>query len=246
VAEVELPAPQRDLVATVADARRPGVPLVAVIVSGRPLGIGVVAERCDVVIYGWYPGPEGGCAIAGLILGEREPTGRLPVSLPRSSGTLPVAYDERVEITRRYVDTEAGALFPFGAGLGYGRWRLGTPAVSRDEVTSATLAGLRVEVPVANDGPRAGVQVVQLYARLLEPGVVPRRAVLVAFARVHLEPGAATDVELAVERDALSGLGIGLDLPGGTGDDMRGVLELWCSITGPGRREDEVVRLRLA
>lgn len=246
VAEVELPAAQRDLVTAVADARRPGVPIIAVIVSGRPMGIGVVAERCDVVIYAWYPGPEGGCAIAGLVLGEREPTGRLPVSLPRSSGTLPVAYDERLEVTRRYVDTEARALFPFGAGLGYGRWRLGTPAVSRDEVTSTTLAGLRVEVSIANHGPRAGLQVVQLYARLLEPGVVPRRAVLVGYTRVHLEPGASRDVELAVERDALSGLGIGLDLPGGQGEDVRGDLELWCSIAGPGRRDDDVVRVRLA
>ena len=131
-AEVELPLAQRELVVAVAQARRPGVPLIGVVVSGRPLGIGVLAEHCDVVVYAWYPGPDGGHAIAELVLGEREPTGRLPVSLPRSSGTLPVAYDERIEVTRRYVDSEARALFPFGAGLGHTRWSLGAPVAVGD------------------------------------------------------------------------------------------------------------------
>jgi beta-glucosidase len=120
-AEVELPAAQRALVDAVTAT---GTPTVAVIVSGRPHGVGSVAAACDAVVYAWYPGPTGGDAIADLVLGDREPVGRLPVSLPRRSAVLPVAYNERLEWTARYVDAEAAAEFPFGAGLGYTAWEL--------------------------------------------------------------------------------------------------------------------------
>jgi len=216
-----------------------------VVVSGRPLGIGVLAEHCDVVIYAWYPGPDGGRAIAELALGDREPTGRLPVSLPRSSGTLPVAYDERIEVTRRYVDGEARALFPFGAGLGHTRWSLGAPVVSATAVTPDELPGLGVRVSLSNDGQRAGSQVVQLYARMSLPGIVPRRAILVGFERVRLDAGASAEVTVAVRGDALAGLGLGDVVDDLQGPGIEGLLELWCSIDGPARSDERIARVVL-
>jgi beta-glucosidase len=220
VADVELPAAQRDLVDAVVAT---GTPVVAVIVSGRPLGIGRATAGCGAVLYAWYPGPTGGQAIADIVLGGREPVGRLPVSLPSGSGVLPVAYNERLEHTARYVDAPADAEFPFGAGLGYTTWSLGLPSTS-----DIALAGAVVRARLTNTGPRRGSQVVQLYARALVPGLVPRRAVLVGFTRITLDAGAATEVEVGPHRDARRGL----VRPG----DPAGRVELWLSITGAAER----------
>jgi beta-glucosidase len=248
-AEVELPAAQRDLVAAVAAA---GTPTVAIIVSGRPHGIGAVTAACDAVLYAWYPGPTGGTALAEVVLGGREPTGRLPVSLPRSSAVLPAAYNERLEVTARYVDAEAAAEHSFGAGLGYTTWALGRPAIDSaapaDPATAAVdpvaasgpaaaystavadLARVSVSAAVTNTGSRPGTQVVQLYGRVLVAGRVPRRACLLGFTRLTAEPGAAGQVAVAIEADALPGLGIG---PGETG-----TLLVWLSLTGAGEPAD--------
>ncbi len=233
VAEVELPAPQRDLVDAVAASR---TPTVAVIVSGRPLAIGHVAAACDAVLYAWYPGPYGGRAIAEIVFGGREPAGRLPVSLPGSSGVLPVAYNERMETTLRYVDADAAAEFSFGGGLGYTRWTLGTASAPVRQATPGGLPDVCVTATVRNAGTRRGGQVVQLYARARVPGLVPRRAVLVGFTRVTLDAGAAREVSVAVEKDALPGLGLA--------PDESGELDLWLSLTGAGEPADPV-RVRL-
>ena len=232
-AEVELPAAQRDLVDAVAASR---TPTVAVIVSGRPHGIGHVAAACDAVLYAWYPGPEGGRAIAEIILGGREPVGRLPVSLPGSSAVLPVAYNERQETTLRYVDAGAAAEFTFGGGLGFTQWALGAATASATEATPSALTDVSVTAPVWNTGTRRGTQVVQLYARARVPGLVPRRAVLLGFTRITLAPGTAEDVRVSIEPDALPGLGLA--------PDETGTLDLWLSVTGAGEPADPV-RIRL-
>jgi beta-glucosidase len=223
VAEVELPAAQRELAGVVT---RVGTPVVAVVVSGRPHGMVDLADTCDAVLYAWYPGPAGGREIAEVVLGGVEPQGRLPVSLPRSSGTLPVAYNERVESTLRYVDTAAGAGFPFGAGLGWTTWELGTPSMSITSTAPRHLAGATVTTTVRNAGSRRGGQVVQLYGRLRVPGILPRRAVLTGFTRVAAGPGEERVVDLRIEPDALPALGLA--------DDTEGVLDLWPSVAGPG------------
>lgn len=179
-AEVRLPACQRDLAGTVAGAVRPGTRIVAVIVSGRPHGIGAVAAVADAVLYAWYLGPTGGTAIAELLLGDREPVGRLPVSLPACSAVLPVAYNERLETTRRYIDAEAAAEYPFGAGLGYTTWTLDGNVLT-------------------NTGRRRGTQLVQLYCRMPVPGLLPRRAILAGFTHVTLDPGASRTVTVPVD-----------------------------------------------
>ncbi|GIF63487.1 beta-glucosidase [Asanoa ishikariensis] len=210
-AEVLLPEAQRALAAAVAAT---GTPTVAVIVSGRPQGVGAVVANA--LLYAWYPGPTGGRAIADLVLGDREPTGRLPVSLPGSSGVLPVAYNERTETTVRYVDADAAAEFPFGHGLGYTTWDLGPATVEGSWPAVTVTAALR------NTGRRRGTQVVQLYARARVPGLLPRKAVLVGFTHVTLDAGGTADTAVPVLGDALPGLG------------RPGEVDLWLSVTGAG------------
>jgi beta-glucosidase len=194
-AEVRLPAAQRELAMTVAEAVRPGTRIVTVIVSGRPHGIGAVAAVADAVLYAWYLGPTGGTAIAELILGDREPVGRLPVSLPAASATLPVAYNERLETTRRYIDAEATAEYPFGAGLGYTTWTL-----DGDVLT--------------NTGPRRGTQLIQLYGRMPVPGQLPRRAILAGFTHVTLDPGESRAVTVPVDPSLSGPLELWLSITG--------------------------------
>ena len=192
-----------------------GAPVVTVVVSGRPHG--VARRGTGAPVYAFYPGPDGGPAIADVVLGGREPTGRLPVSLPRASGVLPVAYNERLETTLRYVDADAAAAFPFGAGLGYTTWELGPPAVR----------GLTVTATVTNTGPRAGATVVQLYGRVRVPGILPRRAVHLGHTRVALDAGEAGEVRVAVEPDARPALD-------------GGRVELWLSVAGAGEPDRAV------
>jgi beta-glucosidase len=180
-------------------------PTVAVVIAGRPHGIDRVADAAAAVLYAWYPGPEGGQAIAELLLGGREPTGRLPVSLPRSSGVLPVAYNERMETTQSYVDGSAPARFPFGAGLGYTTWRLGCAELDRGAVV----------VALRNTGKRPGTQVVQLYGRHRVPGVQPRRAVLLGYRVITAAAGEECVVRI-----------VPAAVPPG------GELDVWTSITG--------------
>ncbi len=194
-AEVRLPAAQRDLAAAVADAVRPGTRIVAVIVSGRPHGIGAVAAVADAVLYAWYPGPTGGTAIAEILLGDREPVGRLPVSLPGASAVLPVAYNERLETTRRYIDAEAGAEYPFGAGLGYTTWTLDGHVLT-------------------NTGPRRGTQLVQLYGRMPVAGLLPRRAILAGFTHVTLDPGQSCTVTVPADPSLHGPLELWLSITG--------------------------------
>jgi beta-glucosidase len=177
------------------------------------------------VLVAWNPGPDGGRTVTELIMGDREPAGRLPVSLPRSSATLPVAYNERLETARRYVDAETGTDFPFGSGRGYTSWLLGEPELSPGDEPAA----LTVSATLTNTGERAGRQLVQLYGRALVPGLLPRRAVLLGFIGIEAAAGAESVVAVPVDPDALPGLGLPAD--GGLS------LELWLSIDGPARPE---------
>ena len=229
VAEVELPAAQRDLVEAVAAT---GTPIITVIISGRPLGLGTVADHSQAIVWAGYPGPTGGRLITELIMGDREPIGRLPVSLPRSAASLPVAYNERLGAARRYVDSESSALFGFGAGLGYARWSLGEPTLTG---SGHDLSEVSISVPLINESERAGHQIVQLYGRARVPGLLPRQAVLLGFTAVQVAAHDQVTVAVRINPNAIAGLGLeppsaATGLPRLSG--LSGSLELWLSLDG--------------
>lgn len=148
----------------------------------------------------------------------------------RSSAVLPVAYNERLEWTVRYVDAEAAAEFPFGAGLGYTTWALGTAvdasAYGGDTTAYGGLENAALAARLSNTGRRRGSTVVQLYARVRRPGLLPRKAVLAGFIRVTMGAGASEEIRVGIAADAIPGLGLA---PGDTA-----TVDLWLSLDGAG------------
>jgi beta-glucosidase-like glycosyl hydrolase len=191
--DLELPGVQRALVEELLDT---GTPVVLVLVTGRPYAVGWALERCAAVVQAFFPGEEGGRAIAGVLSGRVNPSGRLPVSLPRSAGAQPFTYLHPIlggdsDVT----NLSSSPARPFGFGLSYTTFthdRLTAPA------DSPTGDALRATVRVTNTGDRAGADVVQLYGYDPVASLTRPVAQLLGFRRVSLGPGASAVVELVV------------------------------------------------
>ncbi len=195
---LELPGVQEDLVRAVVAT---GTPVVAVLVAGRPVGGDFLHEECAAVLMAWLPGQTGAQAIAEVLLGEVNPSGKLPISYPRSVGQIPVFYGHKVSGGRShwhgdYVDSPVSPRYCFGHGLGYAPFVIEQATLDRTEVTAGD--GVAVEVTVANTGDRAGEEVVQLYIRDPEATVTRPVLELKAFARVSVAPGQRAAVRFHV------------------------------------------------
>ncbi|PZG23561.1 beta-glucosidase [Nonomuraea aridisoli] len=191
---LELPGVQEDLVRAVVAT---GTPVVAVLVAGRPVGGDFLHEKCAGVLMAWLPGQTGAQAIAEVLLGEVNPSGKLPISYPRTVGQIPVYYGHKVSGGRShwhgdYVDSPVGPRYCFGHGLGYTSFVIEQAALDRTEVTAGD--SVAVEVTVANTGDRAGEEVVQLYIRDAQATVTRPVLELKSFARVSAGPGGRTAV----------------------------------------------------
>ncbi len=174
-----------------------GKPLVVVYVEGRPLNKCWADEHANALLTAYYPGEQGGNAIADVLLGDCDPGGRLPVTVPRHVGQLPVYYNRPLPAAHDYVDLSAQPLYPFGYGLSYTSFRYGELTVTE------TSDGYDVAVELTNTGSRRGDEVVQLYVHHpVAPIVQPERQ-LVAFERVTLDAGETRRVKLHVSRRAV-------------------------------------------
>ena len=160
------------------EVRRLGKPVVTVLIMGRPIVLDEVAENSDAVLLAWYPGTEGGTAIAETVFGLNNPGGKLPISFPRSEGAIPCYY-HALRDRGNYVDVEGSARYPFGYGLSYTTFALSEPK----------LDGNRVSVEITNTGKAKGDDVVQMYLRDVIFTVARPRYELKGFRRVTLEPG---------------------------------------------------------
>ena len=197
--DLELPGVQRDLVEAVLAT---GTPTVLVLLTGRPYAIGWAMQRCAAVLQAFFPGEEGGTAIAGVLSGRVNPSGRLPVSLPRSAGAQPFSYlhpalGEGNEVTN--LDTTPAA--PFGFGLSYTTFAYGELVTP---VRTATDGTLSVAVRVENTGAVAGDEVVQLYGHDVIGTVTRPVAQLLGYQRVHLAPGESATVRFTVPTTRLA------------------------------------------
>lgn len=170
-----------------------GTPVVAVMIQGRPLSLAELEPLADAILCAWYPGAEGGLAVAEILFGQVNPSGRLPVSLPRSAAQLPVYYNQKDPGRPRvYVDMPSAPLFQFGYGLSYTTFSYGALKLSQSSIQVSELeAGnqIIVSVNVANTGKRSGAETVQLYIRARESGITRRIAELKAFQKILLQPG---------------------------------------------------------
>jgi len=203
VSDLGLPGAQLALVQAVVDT---GTPTVVVIVSGRAHALPWIAEHAAALLYAWVPGEQGGAAIADVLFGIESPSGRLPISLPRSAGHVPTHHDHRAgggrsAIFGDYVDAPAWPLFFFGHGLTYTTFEYDAVRVRRRATTGTPW---EVEVDVRNTGSRAGTEVVQLYLRDEVARVARPDRQLVGFTRLDLAPRKSATVRFTVDPTALA------------------------------------------
>lgn len=164
-----------------------GVPMVSVVISGRPLALTEVQDSMPTLIYGWLLGQETGTAIADILFGKVNPSGKMPVTLPRSVGHLPHFYNHKPTARRGFAFNDAAALYPFGYGLSYTQFEMGAPQLASASVPVGEPVSL--SVAVTNTGSLPGDEVVQIYVRDEVASVTRPVKELHAFQRVTLAPG---------------------------------------------------------
>ncbi len=243
--DLRLPGAQADLLDALLDT---GTPVVVVLLTGRPYALGGVTGRAAAIVQAFFPGEEGAGAVAGVLSGRIDPSGRLPVQVPRSPGGQPATYLAPPLARRSDVSSvDPTPAFPFGHGLSYTRFEytdLRIDGVAADgPVRVPTDGEVRVSCTVANTGDRAGTEVVQLYLEDPVAGVVRPVRQLIGFARAGLGPGERIQVEFAVHTDRTSFTGRDLrriveagDLVlrlGSSSEDLR--LDAHLRLTGPDR-----------
>ncbi|HEY4369713.1 MAG TPA: glycoside hydrolase family 3 N-terminal domain-containing protein [Steroidobacteraceae bacterium] len=179
-----------------------GKPVIVVLINGQPLSIPEVADKANAVLEGWYPGQEGGTAIADILFGDTNPGGKLPVTIARSVGQLPMFYNQKPSAHRGYAFDTTQPLFPFGFGLSYTTFEIGTPRLSTAQIR--TDVSVTVAVDVRNTGKVAGDEVVQLYVRDVVSSVTRPIKELKGFKRITLQPGAATTVNFTLTPQAFA------------------------------------------
>ena len=190
-----------------------GKPIVLLINAGRPLVFNWASEHVDAIVYSWWLGTEAGNSIADVLLGKVNPSGKLPMSFPRSVGQVPVYYNHyntgrpassptNRNYVSAYIDLDNGPAYPFGYGLSYTTFSY-TPIT----LSATTLKGntsLRVSVKVTNTGKTAGEEVVQLYIRDLVGRVVRPVRELKGFEKVHLNPSQTKEIVFTITPEMLS------------------------------------------
>jgi beta-glucosidase len=177
-----------------------GKPVVVVLINGRPLSVVNVAARANALLEAWYPGQEGGTALAEIVFGDVNPGGKLPVTIPRSVGQLPMFYNAKPSARRGYLFDTTEPLFPFGFGLSYTSFAIGTPRLSQARIRNAQT--VVVEVEVRNTGERTGDEVVQLYTRDRLASVTRPVKALHGFQRVTLRPGERKTLQFTLDSRA--------------------------------------------
>ncbi|TYT63380.1 glycoside hydrolase family 3 N-terminal domain-containing protein [Natrialba swarupiae] len=200
VTDLGLPGVQSELVDRLLET---DTPVVVVLVSGKPHAIPEIAEQAPAILAAWLPGDEGGSAIADVLFGEYNPGGKLPVSLPKSVGQLPVYYNRKENTANKtYVYTDSDPVYPFGHGLSYTEFEYDDLSLSAESVTP--LGTVTASVTVTNVGERAGDEVVQLYTRATNPSQARPVTELRGFERVSLEPGESKRVSFELSATQLA------------------------------------------
>jgi beta-glucosidase len=205
---LDLPGVQQQLLEAVHATDKP---LVVILMNGRPLSVPWLDGNVPAILEAWYLGVQMGPAVADVLFGDVNPSGRLPVSFPRTVGQVPVYYShmntgrpssETERYTSKYIDVHWTPLYPFGHGLSYTTFEYGEPTLSTTRI--APTDSLTVTVTVRNTGARAGAEVVQLYVRDDVASVTRPVKALRAFERIVLEPGEARTVTFRLGPDDLA------------------------------------------
>ena len=195
---LELPGRQLELLQAVVET---GTPVVLLVMNGRPLDLRWPAEHVPAILDIWYPGTQGGAAVANLLFGDVSPGGKLPFTWPRTVGQVPMVYahtrsHEPENQARRYWDEDSTPLFPFGYGLSYGRFEYANLAVDQPAIT--TDGTVTVSVEVTNTADREADEVVQLYIHQRHGSASRPVRELKGFSRVTLAAGESRTLQFPV------------------------------------------------
>lgn len=177
-----------------------GKPITVVLINGRPASTIKISEQANAIIEGWYLGEQGGNAVADVLFGDVNPGGKLPVTIPRNVGQLPVFYNAKPSARRGYLFDTTEPLYPFGFGLSYSTFEVGAPTLSATKITPTS--NVTVSVPVRNTSARAGDETVQVYVRDVVSSVTRPIKELKAFRRITLAPGEARNVSFTLTPEA--------------------------------------------
>jgi beta-glucosidase len=188
-ADLNLTGVQEELIQAV---HATGTPVALVLIDGRPLSIGWAAEHVPAILHAWLPGEEGAEAVADVLFGNVNPGGKLPITVPRHVGQIPIYYNHKPSGGRshwkeKYVDLSNKPLWPFGYGLSYTAFNHENLAVSKQQVSAGE--SVQVSLEVTNTGDCPGDEVVQLYTRMAYVSVTRPIKELKGFKRITLEPG---------------------------------------------------------
>jgi beta-glucosidase len=196
---LDLPGKQMELARAVLATGRPTILL---LIHGSPLAIPELARTVPAILDGFYLGEETGNAVADVLFGDVAPSGKLPLSVPRSVGTIPAYYNYKPSARRLALFEEAGPLWPFGFGLSYTTFLYDKLSVKPDRI--APDGHTVVSVTVTNTGKRASAEVVQLYIHDLVSSVTRPVQELKGFRRIHLRAGESQRVQLPLGPEELS------------------------------------------
>lgn len=206
---IQLPKIQLELIAKLKQLQKP---MAAVLFNGRPLDLHGVIDQADAVLEAWYPGTEGGAAIADLLFGDANPSGRLSMSFPHSVGQVPVYYnhfntgrpkmsEEYERYVSHYLDIPNEALLPFGFGLSYTTFTYSDATLSAEVMNSDETINLSISV--TNTGAMSGEEVVQLYIRDIAGEIVRPVKELKAYEKIKLEPNETKEVTFTITEEML-------------------------------------------
>jgi len=205
---IGLPGVQLELIREI---HKTGKPIVLVLMNGRPLAIPWEAENMDAILETWFLGTEAGNAIADVLFGDYNPSGKLVASFPYSTGQIPVYYnhkntgrpaDEEKKYTSKYLDAPLEPLFPFGYGLSYTSFHYSDMAISADTISMTDT--LKVSVSVTNTGKVEGEEIVQLYIRDWYGSVTRPVKELKGFKKILLKAGETIKLSFEITEDMLA------------------------------------------
>lgn len=197
--DISLPGVQEELLNVLSTL---GKPIILVLVNGRPLALTRIVEKCAAIVEAWFPGEEGGNAVADVLFGDYNPSGRLPVTFPRNSGQIPLYSAMKQSSIRNYVFNEVKPLFPFGHGLSYTEFEYSSLEINPEKVRPD--GEVSVSCTVKNVGNLKGDEVVQLYVRDEYASVARPIKELKGFKKISLKPGEEKKVAFRISTDQLA------------------------------------------
>ncbi|MBH8560182.1 beta-glucosidase BglX [Hymenobacter negativus] len=243
--DIHLPGVQEELFKAL---KATGKPVAVVVFGGRPLIFDAIAEQADAILYAWWPGSEGGAALADVLYGDYNPAGKLPITFPRSVGQIPIAYNQQYNTGRpvtkpgdiryksAYIDSPNTPRYAFGYGLSYTTFKYSDLKISQAQLKAGESA--QVSFTLTNNGKVAGEEVAQLYLRDPVASVARPLRELKDFRKISLKPGESKTVTFTIDKDKLAFYNSKLEwlaepgkfnlMVGSASDDIRleGVLEL--------------------